>query len=354
MVRPLFQRESLPSRQVEQGGEFYRYEARTPPDSDLVEEPPRRYPTEPSVLPTKSRMAPVQVPAHAFLAEGIQVALRYSTSGSNPGDNLVGTRYASLDNFPAPDSDISVSYKSTAAQSRLKDNRRREQCRINQARYRLRQDRKVQLLNDTVVELREEIPLLELQRDRILFGTKQSVFNVVVEYFHLFRHGIRMTNRAHDALAQQQQVFLRSVMTPRVILGERQGVHALIEQWRRYSSYFEDLHFQLEHMDERVKDLVTVSASMSVTITDATLKHVFPHLVHANLGDTLLGRRLMLPCSLHFEWDDTSSHVMRLEMTVDFLTPVNRMLNSLSDTAFVLGQALITLDGSIGKFDTWE
>ncbi|EGZ07753.1 hypothetical protein PHYSODRAFT_319446 [Phytophthora sojae] len=240
------------------------------------------------------------------------------------------------------------------ARGRLQTARRREQCRLNQARYRLRQDRKVQLLNETVTKLREEIPLLGLQRDRILFGTKQSIFNVVVEYFHLFRHGVRLGNYVPDSQTQHQQVFLRSAMCPNVLLGERQGVHALMEQWRRYSSYFEDLNFQLEHMDERLKNLVTVSASMTVTITEATLKHVFPHLVNSKLGETLLGRRLMLPCSLCFEWDDASSHVVQLEMTVDFLTPVNRVLNSLSDTAFVLGQALVTLDGSIGKFDTWE
>ncbi|GMF60998.1 unnamed protein product [Phytophthora fragariaefolia] len=140
-------------------------------------------------------------------------------------------------------------------------------------------------------------------------------------------------------------------MAANVSLGERHGVNTVVEQWHRYSSHFEDLHFQLEHMEERTKKLATVSASMSVTIGKQTLKCVFPHLVKTELGETLLGRRLMLPCSLCFEWDDASSHIVRLEMTVDFLTPINRVLNSLSDTAFVLGQALITLDGSIGKFD---
>ncbi|KAE9147514.1 hypothetical protein PF006_g7798 [Phytophthora fragariae] len=284
------------------------------------------------------------MPVSALLAESIQVALHHSNSDSDHGDNFAPAQTSTY-----VTSSDSPRRQSNAARGRRTSARRREQCRINLARYRLRQDQKVQLLNDTVTKLREEVPLLELQRDRVLFGTKQSVFNVVVEYFDLFRHGVRLGSHVQDTHVQQQQAFLRCVIASDVRLGERQGLNV---QWRRYSSYFEDLNFQLEHVDERVKNLVTVSAFMTVTISEATLKHIFPHLMNTELGETLLGRRLVLPCLLCFEWDDASSQVVRLEMTVDFLTPMSRVLNSLSDTAFVLGQALIPLDGSIGKLDT--
>ncbi|GMG18616.1 unnamed protein product [Phytophthora fragariaefolia] len=294
----------------------------------------------------------------ALLAQSVQVAHRRSTVGKNHDYNTAGTSTDDIRHDDSPNLLTRTSvhnasagnYGSRSTRARLKTARRREQCRLSQVRYRLRQDEKVQGLYDAITKLREELPLLELQRDRILFGTKQSIFNVVVEYFHLFRHGIRR-NKVQDPQTQQQLVFLRITMAANVSLAERRGVNALVEQWHRYSSHFEDLHFQLEHMEERGKKLATVSASMSVTIGEQTLKCVFPHLVKPELGETLLGRRLMLPCSLCFEWDDASSRVVRLEMTVDFLTPINRVLNSLSDTAFVLSQALITLDGAVGKCD---
>ncbi|KAF1776453.1 hypothetical protein GQ600_15490 [Phytophthora cactorum] len=205
---------------------------------------------------------------------------------------------------------------------------------------------------ETVLKLQEEIPLLEMQRDRILFGAKQSIYNVVVEYFHLFRHGLRslrQVNRrqfAQNTDAQQQLVFLRSSLSSNINIGDCYGVDALVEQWQRYSSYFRDLHFQLEHMEEVVKNVAVVAASLSVTVTETSLQNV----VATSLGKTLLGRRLLLPCSLYFEWDEASSHVVRLEMTVDFLTPISRVLGSLTDAAFALSQALITrISGGHGE-----
>lgn len=119
-----------------------------------------------------------------------------------------------------------------------------------------------------------------------------------------------------------------------------------------FSSYFEDLHFQLEYMEETVKNLVVVSASLTVTVAETTLRFVFPHLVGDELGYELLGRRLILPCSIWFEWNESTSLVERLETTVEFLMPISRVLSSITDAVFVLGQALVTRDGSIGKFDT--
>uniref|UniRef100_H3GX81 BZIP domain-containing protein n=2 Tax=Phytophthora ramorum TaxID=164328 RepID=H3GX81_PHYRM len=256
--------------------------------------------------------------------------------------------------------------KQTATQ--LAHAQRREQCRVNQARYRSRQNDALKELEEVVSRLKQEEPLLALQRDRALYSTKHSVFTVVVEYFHLFRNGLRapassVQGEPRDAF-QEQVVFLRSSLTPDVMLGERQGVEALIEQWRRYSTYFGDLCFQLDHITEVSKNLVQVSASLRVTVTNATFDNVFPHLLAeergyrrdgeedlkaATLGSKLLERRLLLPCKLYFEWDESSCQLVRLNMDVDFLAPISRVLDSLEDAAYVLGQARISVDGAIGK-----
>lgn len=244
-----------------------------------------------------------------------------------------------------------------------KSARRREQCRVNQARYRHRQYQKEKQYSESVQELHEEIPLLELQRSRLICGVKLSVSDVVVEYFHLFRYGVSVSQFALNAKSsrrtivqcpqtQQQLVFLRSSMAQDIDLGYCCGLGALMNTWRQYSSCFKDIYFQLEQMEEIVTNVVVVLASLSLTVTEATLKLVFPELIGRELGDKLLGRRLKLPCSIWFQWDESAGLVTRLETSLDFLLPLSEALSSLSDAAFVLSNAQIKHDGAIEEFDT--
>ncbi|ETM31344.1 hypothetical protein F442_21800 [Phytophthora nicotianae P10297] len=368
IVGPLFKRARFNKVEYDEDRCIYEYDAPVPASPALVT---NGYPSRAALSIEPASRGSDSASSSSLLKESLQAALHYNDNSTIP---VYDCDSASPDNvFTTHGADGSMIIEKTGGKyihKRLKTARRREQCRINQARYRLKQDRKSHLLSDTVVKLLEEIPLLEMQRDRILFGAKQSVYNLVVEYFHLFRHGLRTlrqvnrTQIAQGTEAQQQLVFLRYSLSPNVSIGDRYGVDAIVEQWQRYSSYFRDLHFQLEHMDEIVKNLAVVAASLSVTITEASLQNVFPHLLGeygdtgnaseitaTSLGRKLLGRRLLLPCSLYFEWDEVSSHVVRLEMTVDFLTPISRVLGSITDAAFVLSQALITRDCAIGKFD---
>ncbi|KAL3669080.1 hypothetical protein V7S43_005464 [Phytophthora oleae] len=261
----------------------------------------------------------------------------------------------------SPQSDPQIDPQGT--ENPRKSARRREQCRVNQARYRHRQHQKEKQFTECVRELREEIPLLELQRSRLICGVKLSVSDVVVEYFHLFRYGVSVGHFALNAKSsrrniiqcpqtQQQLVFLRSSMAQDVDLGDRRGLEALMDTWSQYSLCFEDVYFQLENMEEVVKNLVVVSASLSLIVTEATLRFVFPELGGRELGEKLLGRRLKLPCSIWFQWDEAASLVTRLEASVDFLLPLSEMLNSLADAAFVLSHSRIRHGGAIEEFVT--
>ncbi|KAF1778824.1 hypothetical protein GQ600_7362 [Phytophthora cactorum] len=138
---------------------------------------------------------------------------------------------------------------------RLNTQRRREQCRDNQARYRTRQREFIRELQDGVERLREEVQNLSVKRHRLCYGvqTKNNIWHVVVEYFRLFRYGYLApmselnlaTSSPNDASTprepnlRDQEWFLRAAMSPDVAIGELSGVDALIEQWRRYSTYFE-------------------------------------------------------------------------------------------------------------------
>ncbi|GMF65215.1 unnamed protein product [Phytophthora lilii] len=138
--------------------------------------------------------------------------------------------------------------------------RRREQCRTNQARYRQKKLKHAKLLEQTVNELIADIPVLELQRVRLLHRAQSNVWSVVVEYFRTFRFGVSVTsavdfssvrneiNYPEDAATKHQLAFLRSSMADDVILGEHSGVEALMNQWRRYSLSFRSLNFQLQRI----------------------------------------------------------------------------------------------------------
>ncbi|KAG2988929.1 hypothetical protein PC119_g19423 [Phytophthora cactorum] len=195
---------------------------------------------------------------------------------------------------------------------RIKTPRRREQCRTNQARYRQKQTHRC---HDGI----SSGPEVWLQKSEV----------------------------------EQQLVFLRSSMTEDVVLGELRGVDALVEQWKRYTSYFDDLQFHLEHMTTLSEDFIAATASLNVTISESTLQYVFPYLLAggrdtAILRAKLLGQRLFLPCRLCFEWDRSSKRIARMENTVDILPSLVQVIGSIEDAAFVLEQALIAQDSAIG------
>ncbi|CAI5737203.1 unnamed protein product [Peronospora destructor] len=147
----------------------------------------------------------------------------------------------------------------------------REQCRTNQARYRQKQREYVSKLEVTIAQLREEIPMLEVQRRRFCYNSRQRVWDVVVEYFQLFRHGVQgdafeqELTHASDFLlaseAQQQVMFLQSTMASNIKFGNARGVAVLMTYWRQMSEYHEDLHFKLTHMEKVLESIVIATAS---------------------------------------------------------------------------------------------
>ncbi|KAG1695809.1 hypothetical protein DVH05_019148 [Phytophthora capsici] len=143
-------------------------------------------------------------------------------------------------------------------------------------------------------------------------------------------------------------------MTKDVFLGERVSVESLMEQWELYSSSFQSLYFQLKCVERANSTFVSVSAMLNVTVSEMTLKDVFPRLLGEgedevdDIRSRLFGCRLQIPCFLCFEWDTDSCRVTRLETTLNFMNPLMKVLEDISDVAFVLEHALIARDGAIG------
>ncbi|ETP43980.1 hypothetical protein F442_09390, partial [Phytophthora nicotianae P10297] len=213
---------------------------------------------------------------------------------------------------------------------RLKTQRRREQCRANQARYRLKQIDHAKWVKESVLKLRADIPVLELQRTALRHGGQQDVWNAVVKYLRIFRFGVLVTlppadieeaniadNSIENEETKQQLAFLRSTMTEDVNLGERTGVEALMDQWRQYSTSFQNLCLELIRMERTTDRFVSVTATLNMTVSEATLKTVFQHLEDRPLRSKLLGQHLQVPYSICFEWDTATCRLSRAEALGD-------------------------------------
>ncbi|POM64944.1 Hypothetical protein PHPALM_19455 [Phytophthora palmivora] len=150
-------------------------------------------------------------------------------------------------------------------------------------------------------------------------------------------------------------------MSNNILLGKRRGLEELVEQWRQYSTYFDNIELQLGHVAKLSAKFTWAYSTLSVTITDTTLVHLFPHLQIgtkdnklACVRSKLQGQRLVLPHRVCFEWDEDAKRVTQLETVVDFISPLLHVLGSLQDVVMVLKDARITPDcaiGDIGKED---
>ncbi|KAG7392407.1 hypothetical protein PHYPSEUDO_000815 [Phytophthora pseudosyringae] len=260
---------------------------------------------------------------------------------------------------------------------RPKTERRRQQCRNNQAQYRERQRGYIREIEESVGDLQREIQELNKERHTLCYGiqTKNNPWNVVVEYFRLFRYGflvsmceIELSGVLPTTDLNDQEYFLRAVMASEVAFGELSGVDLLIDQWRLYSSCFGHLHLQLNRMEQHPLGAMVASATLSLTITEATLRYVFPHLlvqakagadndednggqavINSPLCYQLLGQRLDCRCSVRFSWDESTGRVTSLACTMDLLTPLLRVLGNLEDVSYVLEHALMTPEYLIGE-----
>ncbi|ETM37964.1 hypothetical protein L914_15631 [Phytophthora nicotianae] len=268
---------------------------------------------------------------------------------------------------PRKNSHISAPTKSSLERSSPKRHRKRrakataehrEQRRVDQERYRKKKAQREHDLAKVVKRLSQEVPLLQMQHMRMAFGVKLTLEAVVTKYFQLFRYGVQFSNETSScylkARSQQQLVFLRMAMSNDVTLGELRGVEALLEQWKRCSTYFVHLELHQGEVSNPSPNFIWACATLSVTITKTTLEEVLSQLIEIEqdyrleLRSRLLGQQLALPCRVCFEWDESSKRVVRLETMVDFFTPLLDVLGCVEYVALVMQKLLITLEGIIG------
>ncbi|GMF29515.1 unnamed protein product [Phytophthora fragariaefolia] len=237
---------------------------------------------------------------------------------------------------------------------------RRERCRINQARYRKRQRIYAEDLTQGIEQMKDEIQKLEMKRQTILRCTltNDNVWIVATEYFRLFRRGYLAPKKTQS---HAQLDFLQTTMASDVTDGPVCGPDAILKHWKLLSMYHGDLEVKLRGLhQDGASDSILAKTRVSLTVTDNTLRNIYPHLSSGNkinayedseaassLAAKLLNQRLMMHGSVRFFWDDQRGRVVRMESKVDFMSAMVNLLGNLDDVVSVFEKAAISPEGRI-------
>ncbi|ETL88517.1 hypothetical protein L917_12405 [Phytophthora nicotianae] len=233
---------------------------------------------------------------------------------------------------------------------------RRQQNRMHQARYKMRQRKLVADLEDSVNKLKEDIPELE-QQHRLLSNklpSNTSVWGVAAEYFRLFRFGMKgpvsylTPSRPEDHV---QWDFLQTAMAEDVTDGVVLGVQALMDTINYRYRCLDTIDQRPIRMDDGPGNSLTIVIQCDVTITEGMLWYGFPNLVknedRSPLADKMLGQKLEIEGSMYLAVDNTTGRVTRLQWKVDLLTPLLRLLGTLNDVSQVFIGARLSAEGTV-------
>ncbi|KAI9919473.1 hypothetical protein PsorP6_017305 [Peronosclerospora sorghi] len=232
----------------------------------------------------------------------------------------------------------------------------REIRRLRQIRYRKKKEDYTISLELNNRQLQQEIMKLQEKRRSIVtaVSSEKTLWNVVVEYFRLFRFGYREPLLSQELAVETppspQLEFLLGSMAPNVISSAGRGVDSILTNWKHFTFLFKDVEIELDELAKTGMGSLTASTTTSFTITKRSLTKVFPNLPHCqslegiSLGQKLLGQRVVMRGSTRFHWDSRNRQVTSVISESDMLTPLLNILGSLEDVSRVLQKSLISLN----------
>ncbi|KAJ8563773.1 hypothetical protein ON010_g7575 [Phytophthora cinnamomi] len=252
-----------------------------------------------------------------------------------------------------------VEPKQKLARNRYKtSSRRREQCRANQSRFRKRQKEYQNQLELDVEQLRRETTSLTHQHmgpNRICY---QSPWRIVADVFRPIEADFRAPWSLTDGdykidqdVSKHGLAALEKAFTVDVRMGGLTGVQHLRGQLRRYSQCFGEPQICLQKLENISPGVISATANFSLTVSEFTLRCVFPHLKKVSkydteqLGARLLGQRLECLCLFTFFFDVETNRVDRLAVNIDWVTSLFQVLGALTDVSKVLNGGFITTEG---------
>ncbi|KAF1779821.1 hypothetical protein GQ600_15703 [Phytophthora cactorum] len=223
--------------------------------------------------------------------------------------------------------------------------RRRQSRRDIQHRYRAKVHARSVALENSVERLKDEVRRL-VQQCRHLSTDPLSTttpWNIVAEYFALFRHGFNSSSTAsvvsEPSPSSKKLMFLLGTMASSVMVKSGSGITAMLGIWRSISRRYDGLDVRLVRRVFHRYDQVLFHHHQSMLLQE------FPHLVTEEgklppLAEKLLGQQIVLPSGARFDWDESTARMAAVtgrNFKAEMLTPLLKILGNLEDVAFVLG-----------------
>lgn len=242
--------------------------------------------------------------------------------------------------------------------------RRKNQCKLNQRRYRARQRGMISTLSLEIDTLGDGIRELEAYEQFLCQYTACEMqaldarpLLVVDQFFRVFQHGFAL----HSVeIADVQERFVRFISAPTLISqgASRNGIDALLLQLKRYTSYHTlfQLHVtppSVVHAPAAVDAhsvpyVVQASGRMHLRLSRDTIMLVYPHIVKDEaLSYRVVGHEIDPPCRFVFQFDALGK-LVKLELSVDFVSAFVALLHSAALAAELLGRALISPHCELG------
>ncbi|OWY98299.1 hypothetical protein PHMEG_00030965 [Phytophthora megakarya] len=232
--------------------------------------------------------------------------------------------------------------------------------RVRQLRYRKKKESYTVDLDNENRQLRGEIKQLQ-QRHRSASTTipaKESAWNVVVEYFRLFRFGlsellVTAKPTSPPELQQSAQMdFLLASMTSDVLFNNERGIDAIMKSWCFMSSCFASVEMELDGLAKNALGSIIATTTTTVTFSKHTVDSLFPHLARIDRNkreilswtEKFVNEKIVMRGSTYFEWDAGYCRIASIQHQSDMITPMLRVLGTLESVSRAFDKALITPD----------
>ncbi|KAG6950678.1 hypothetical protein JG688_00014059 [Phytophthora aleatoria] len=226
--------------------------------------------------------------------------------------------------------------------------RRRLQYKLHQRRHRAKQKQKVTTLELEVQNLAAEVDTLNRKRHKLLIennffasrGTAAGVpARVAMEYFRLFQFSVSLMN------IDQQEQYLRAVMTSETTGPDYVGVDTVVTQWRRFCSFFTYMRYDpLAINVTTVGDLtvVVVDSIFSIRARRDGIVTLYPSLNgDLELTQKLSGSIINIQGKYRFTFD-SNGIVTWFSAEWDLVNALQQALGDLVDVSLVLSGANIS------------
>ncbi|OWZ12089.1 hypothetical protein PHMEG_00014805 [Phytophthora megakarya] len=215
--------------------------------------------------------------------------------------------------------------------------------------HRKKQEQLMKDLKEYNWNLQREVWSLEFRRNETLLSipTEQTVWTIALEYFRIFRYGLNDTMETNYPYIWK---FLSTAMTTDVTYESVCGHEAILNYWRLFSHYFDDIFVELECLTKgNEANTLLATTIMSVTISKNTLRRVFPHLIREErsrlgLAAKLIDQQVVMRRLVLFKWNDKLKCVERIQSQADMLTPLLQIVGSLESVSHVFENALVTAE----------